>query len=216
MTPEEIAAAEAAKNKDKPDIAKQIEALMARNAELDAKLASLLKAKETEQEDLSVKAKKNTEENDKTKNHAKDLEAAITFRLKAEEFIKLNGSLLPKDVPEIFKAADKENYESPIEKDRAIKSGLVQSFFSVQSNADLLTPAQKTSLDEYLKLTKTGKQERAQPFYDSVFEPTFEMLKKLKKAEALSKGLSVDDDAETAYKNKLMAGSRKHYYGEKS
>lgn len=212
MTDEEKAAAEAAKNKDKPDLAKQIEELTKRNAELDAKLLELSKPDPT----LLDKAKKSREDEDKKNNDTKALENALRFSLKADDFIKTNVSLLPKDVADIFKQADKENYANAIEKDAAIKSGIIQSFFAIQANVDLLTPGLKSSLDEYLKLTKTGKQDKAQSMYDNVFEPAFEMLKRVKKAEVLSKGYGSDDDVESAYKNRMIKLSKSHYLGEKT
>lgn len=190
-----------------PDLSKEIEALKARNAELDAKLLEFTKPDPT----LLDKARKTRDEDDKKYNDSKALERAITFNLKSPEFLKTNQSLLPKDIADLFSQAEKEKYDNPIEKDAAIKAGIVQSFFSVQANVDLLTPGLKSSLDEYLKLTKTGKQDKAQAVYDGIFEPAFEMLKRIKKAEALTKGFGNDGDAETSYKNKLIAGSKKHF-----
>ncbi len=199
------------KEEPKQDHSKEMEALKARNAELDKKIQELTSKKESDDEDLLVKAKTSREAKDKKNVDTKALERAIMFNVKSKEFLEKNQSLLPKDVADIFALADKETYNDAIEKDSAIKTGIVQSFFSIQSNVDLLTGSQKSSLDEYLKLTKTGKQERAQIIYDSLFEPTFEMLKRIKKAEALSKGQVHEGDAEQAYKNKLIAGSKKHF-----
>lgn len=163
--------------------------------------------------DLIEKARKQKELEDKQAGDQKALEAALRFSMNSEKFLKDNASLLPKDITDIFKAADKENYGSATEKANAIKAGLIQSFFSVQSNLDLLTPGLKSTLEDYLKLTKTGKQDKAQQIYDMIFEPAFEMLKRVKKAEALQKGHGAGND--DAYKQKLMAGSKKHYLGEK-
>ena len=215
MTDEEKAAAEAAKGKEKSDLAKQIDELTKRNAELDAKLADLAKSKNDEDLDLKDKAKLSREADDKKNSDTKALESALRFAMKADEFIKTNASLLPKGISDIFKQADKENYSNAIEKDSAIKSNIVQSFFEVQSNVDLLTPGLKSRLDEYLKLTKTGKQDQAKAVYDDVFEPAFEMLKRVKKAEALGKGYNTDDDESSAYKNRMIKLSKSHYLGEK-
>lgn len=195
----------------------------AENAALKTKLAEL-EAKfnapkpPAEDPDLFKKAKDKNAEDEKNLSDSKALESAIKFNLKADEFIKTNESLLPKNATEIFKAADRENYSNAIEKDRAIKSGLIQSFFEVQENLDLLTDAQKNQLEDYIKLTKTGKQDKAQIIYDAIFEPTFEMLKRIKKAGAISKansGHAVGSEADEQYKQKLMNGSKKHYLGEK-
>lgn len=186
----------------------KIKALEEKLNQLDKMLGS---KKETQDDDLVAKAKKQREADDKQSVDAKTLEAAIRFSVGADSWIKTNKSLLPKETEDIFKAAEKENFSSPVEKDAAIKSGIIQSFFNVQSNLDLLTPALKNQLDDYLKLTKTGKQEAAQKIYDAIFEPTFEMLKRIKKTEALQKGHGTGDD--DSYKKRMMDLSKKHYLG---
>ena len=77
-----------------------------------------------------------------------------------------------------------------------------------------MTPGLKSNLEEYLKLTKNGKQEKAQAIYETIFEPAFEMLRRVKKAEALSKGeRSGSDDALI---EKRVSRATKHFLREKS
>lgn len=198
------------------DSAKQIEALTNANKALEARLAKLEGAGGGgEGDDLLNRMKANKDRESQSAGDAKALEAAIRFNLDSPGWLKNNASLLPKDVEDIFKTAEKETFGSAIEKDQAVKSAIVQSFFSVQSNLDLLTPGLKSSLEDYLKLTKTGKQEKAQAIYDSIFEPALEMMRRTKKAEALSKGYSTGSASEDQYKNKLTNISRAHYLGEK-
>lgn len=195
-----------------PDPAAELAALKAELAALKAKAPT----PPADDPDLQEKARKARESSDKDASRTKSLENALKFSLRSSEFLKQNEALLPKEVADIFKQADKENYSDAIEKDGAIKAGLVQSFFSVQANVDLLTAGQKSSLDDYLKLTKTGKQEKAQAIYDMIFEPAFEMLKRVKKAEALTRGHAAGTDVEDNYRKRLLAHSRKHYLGEKT
>jgi hypothetical protein len=197
---------------DKTDLAAEIAALKAQIAKLEG--GGKKDTGTQDDPDLGDKARRARADQEAAAARAKNLESAIKFNLKAPEFLKANESLLPKDAADIFAQAEKEKFEDAIEKDAAIKSGLVQSFFSIQSNVDLLTAGQKAMLDDYLKLTKTGKQDKAQQMYDMVFEPAFEMLKRTKRAEALSKGYSADN-SDDAYKKKLMSLSKKHYLGEK-
>ncbi len=183
-------------------------------AALKAEIESLKSSKpKPEDDDLKEKARKEREASNKDSDRTKKLENALKFNLKSDEFLKQNESLLPKEVRDIFSQAEKEKYSDAIEKDAAIKSGMIQSFFSVQSNVDLLTAGQKSALDDYLTLTKNGKQEKAQSVYDMVFEPAFERLRAVKKAEALQKGHGAGDD--DSYKKRIEAGSKKHYFGEK-
>jgi hypothetical protein len=194
-------------NNSSEDLKKEI-------AELKLQLESL-KPKPSDDPDIIERAKKDREEKDKQSNNSRDLEAALKFDLTSKDWLKQNQSLLPKDINDIFETASKEKFENAIDKDRAIKSGIVQTFFSVQTNVDLLTSSQKEKLDDYLKLTKNGKEDKAQKIYNEIFEPTFEMLKRIKKAEALSGGFGSEDGWESEYKNKLMGLSKKHYLGEK-
>lgn len=167
-------------------------------------------------QDLGQKAKASRDAKEKGSARDRRLESALKFNLGAKDFLKQNEALLPTDAADIFTQAEKEKFDDAIEKDEAIKSGLIQSFFRVQDNVDLLTSGQKSMLDDYLKLTKTGKQEKAQTIYDMVFEPAFEMLKRQKKAEALSRGHGTGSDVEDSYKKRLISGSRKHYLGDKN
>lgn len=199
-----------------PDPTKELSTLKEQNAALLARLDALEKksAPPPEDKDLETKAREMREKESKSSNDTKALEAALKFSLNSSEFLKQNQAILPKEVADIFKAAESEKFESAIEKDAAIKAGIIQSFFKVQSNLDLLTPGLKSTLDEYLKLTKNGKQEKAQSIFDSVFEPAFEMLKRLKKAEALGKGFGAPTNSDDAYKAKMMNLSRRQYLGE--
>lgn len=166
--------------------------------------------------DLLDKARGDQADKDKRATETRATESAIKFDLESEKFLDTNKALLPAEVTEIFKAAKKETYSSAVEKAQALKSGIIQSFFALQANVELLTPGLKSALDDYLKLTKNVKQERAQQVYEQVFEPAFEMLKRIKRAEALGKGFGGSTDEETAYKEKLSKLSRKHYLGEKA
>lgn len=185
-------------------------------------LETLRKEKlEWEKSNLSLtdKVRKDTDDRAKRDTDTKALEAALMFNLTSSEFIKANESLLPKEVGDIFKAAEKENYSSATEKANATKAAIIQSFFSMQANVDMLTENQKVILSDYLKLTKGGKEEKARQIYENLFEPTLESLKRIKKAEELSRsrnGFKNSSQIDEQYKEKLMSGSRKHYLGEKS
>lgn len=190
-------------------------------AELEAlrkEIADLKKAKASpppEDPDLAERARKQREADDKNKGNTKALEAALAFTMNSEKFLKDNSALLPKEVSDIFDQANRETFDSATEKAASIKAGVIQEFFKVQSNMDLLTAGLKNRLEDYLKLTKASKQEKAQEIFDAVFEPAFEMLKRTKRAEALARGHGVGGSGEDAYKNKINDLSRKHYLGEK-
>lgn len=187
-------------------------------ADLKARLATFEGNNQQQQnqndQDLNEKARQQRDARDKNDNDSKALEAAIRFNVGAQDWLKNNQTVLPKDIGDIFEAAEKEQYGSAIEKDRDIKAGIIKSFFSVQANVDLLTPAIKNQLEDYLKLTQNGRKEKAQAIYDTIFEPAFEMLKRVKKAEAIQRGHG--DGSDDSYKARLMGYSQKHYLGEKT
>ena len=164
---------------------------------------------------LAEKARLEREEKDKQSKAEKELKSALNFTINSKDWLKTNNSLLPKTIESIFNQAEKENYGSEVEKANAIKVGIISEFFIVQSNLDLLTASQKNYLEDFKKLTKDGKEEKASHIYDMVFEPALEMLKAVKKAQNINKGLGNPSDVEEAYKDRIMKGSRKHYLGEK-
>lgn len=203
------------------DPAKELADLKAKFEAQEKELAAL-KAKgdpnpnpKPDDKSLSEKAEAERKAKEAKDLESKSLEAALKFNIGSKDFVKNNASLLPQNIQGIFDAAEKENYASAVQKANAIKVGIVSEFFAQQGNLDLLTDHQKQSLEDFKKLTKDVKEERVQGIFDSIFEPTLETLRKVKKAEALQKGLATPSDAQDAYKQRLMAGSRKHHLGEK-
>lgn len=192
-------------------------ALAKENADLKAKLAELEKSKAAPppEPDLAAKAAKEREESEKRARHEKDLEGAIKFTSTAKTWAKENAGLLPKNIESIVDAAEKENYSSTIAKAAALKEAVVLEFFAQQANLDLLTASQKSVLEDFKKLTKDKRHEQAHQVFDSVFEPTFGTLIKLKRAEQVSKGFKDESQGEQAYKNKRLALARKQHLGEK-
>ncbi len=169
-------------------------------------------------DDLREKVRKEKEAKESKDGEIKGIEKALAFNMGVESFVKTNVDILPAEIGDLLRAAEKEKYDTAAEKSGAIKSAFIQSFFAVQSNVDLLTPNQKAVLDDYLKLTKNGKEQKAAQVYENIFEPALETLKRVKKAEELGKaraGFASSSKAEDGYKARLMAGSRKAYLNEK-
>ncbi len=170
-------------------------------------------------DDLRAKAAKTKQTTEDSAKESKRLEAAITFNLGVDTFIKNNADLLPNEVAEIVKVAHKETYDSVAAKAAAIKAAIVQAYFAVQGNLEALTVSQKSNLDDYLKLTKTAKEDKAAAIYETIFEPTLEAVRRIKKAEELGRsrgqGFSAGSPGDNAYRDKLAKGSRKSHLGEK-
>lgn len=201
-----------------PDSAKELEALKASNAALLARLEKLEASKKDATKDdqsLDEKARAEREAKEAKNNDSKALESALKFSLQSKEWLKTNATLLPKDVEGIFEAAEKEKFDTAVEKASAIKAGIISAFFNQQTNVDLLTPSLKSNLEDWQKLTKKAREEKAQVIFDSIFEPTFEMLKRIRKAEHLNNGEKNQSEGEKALADRLYRLSKKHYLGEK-
>lgn len=205
-----------------PDAAKELATLKESNAALLARLDALEKAgkppakvEDDGEDPLAKKARLEREQNDKKGTETQVLTKAIKFNHTTKDFVKTNASLLPKSIEGIIAVADKEIYANEIEKSSAIQLSIVSEFFAQQENLDLLTESQKITLEEFKKLTKNVRQERVQAIYDSIFEPTLESLRKIKKAEALQKGLATPNGTEDAYTKKLVEHSTKHHIRER-
>lgn len=183
-------------------------------AALKAKLAAYEEKEKQSNQDLNEKARIEREAALKKQGDFKSLEQAVEFNVNSKEFLKAHSSILPKETADIFAAAEKETYDSPVQKASAIKSGIITEFFKVQANLDLLTPSHKQTLDGFLKLTKNAKEEKAQEIYNNIFEPAIEMMKRIKKAEEVNRslnGLGNSTDSEAAYAKKMKELSEKHY-----
>lgn len=165
----------------------------------------------TPEPSLADKAKKDREAADLAQKNQRAIESAVRFTGQAKEWATTNAALLPKTVPGLIEQAEKENYPGIVEKDRAIKAGIISEYFAVQSNIDSLTPAQKIVIAEYMKLIKNVREERAQEVYDSVFEPHFLMVKGIEKAKQISRGEHDTSDGVASYAKRLEKASKDHY-----
>jgi hypothetical protein len=191
---------------------------------LKDRLAALEKEKQEwslkKDQDLSLneKVKREREDQDRKASEASQLESALKFNLTSADFLKANESILPKEVGDIFKAADQEKYDSAVHKANATKAAIVQSFFSQQANTDLLTESQKVTLSDYLKLTKNAKEFKAREIYENLFEPALASLKRVKKAEELSRSTHGFRNSlgDSQYRERLMKSAKHHYLGEKA
>lgn len=194
-----------------------LKALQDKIAALELEKQSWVSSSKDKDLTLNDKVKRDRQDRDKKDSDTKNLESALKFNIMSAEFLKANESVLPKEISEIFQAAEKEKYGSELEKANATKAAVIQSFFSQQANVDLLTENQNILLSDYLKLTKTAKEEKAKEIFDNLFEPALSMLKRIKKAEELGRnkmGLRDGSKGDSQYKEKMMNLSRKHFLGE--
>lgn len=202
------------------DSSKDIAALKEQNAALLARLDALEKGKDKDKDknddpSLADKAKKERENQDAQAASQKAMESAINFNISSKDFVKNNGSLLPKTIESIFVQAEKQNYDSAIQKANAIKAAIISEVFIVKDWVEHLTGPQKIEVENFLKLTNNGKQERVENIYSMIFEPTLEMVRKIEKAKQLNNGAKNQTDGEKALAERMMKLSKKHYLGEK-
>jgi hypothetical protein len=202
--------------------ADKLAAALRREEELKAEIERL-KPKEPKEpkpddDDLLTKNRKARESADEMKRQTKLIESALGFNMGVDEFIKTNTDLLPNEVADIVKLAHKETYDDAQAKANSLKASIIQSYFSIQDNVNALTPSQKVALDDYLKLTKSGKEQKAADVYENIFEPALQMARRLKKAEEVGRsrqGYAISSEKNTAYKDKLVQISRRTHLGEK-
>lgn len=211
-------------SKNNAPTADEIRAIREENERLKAENEGLKNKKkdpepDSDDDDLRKKAKHQEQTAEDKARETKQIEEALQFNLGVDDFVKKNSDLLPKAVANIVALAHKEKYDSAISKAAAIKASVIQEYFAVQDNVDALTKNQKQTLDDYLKLTKTGKEDKAADIYANIFEPALETIRKIKKAEELgrsSAGFSSGTDADEKYKQMLMKRSREKYLGERT
>lgn len=202
MTPEEIAAMQAENAKLKEDLEK-------------SKTPPPAPPPPPDDPSLADKVRKEQEAKEAGAKREKSLEGAIGFVHASKDFVKSNKGLLPETIEGVFAQAEKEKYDSAIDKANAIKVEIVKEFFGVQSNFDLLTQTQKNQVDEFLKLTKNVKQDRIENIYAMVFEPTLETLRKVEKARQIQLDPKNQSDAEKMLTDKMAKAAKKHYLGDK-
>ncbi len=173
--------------------------------------------KDKDDEDpLLKKVAKDKADRDAKQADAKSIEGALKFTMGLTDFVTKNGDLLPSDIGELVKASNSETYDSEVAKAAAVKASILKCYFSQQANVDSLTESQKRDLDEYNKLTKTGREERAPTIYANIFEPTLEMHRRLKKADEVRRGesgIQTTSGTEAAYRQKMIDAATKKYLG---
>jgi len=201
--------------------ATRLAAALKREEELKVELEALKNPKKPDpkdDDDLIKKARKEKEDGESLQVKTKQIERALGFNMGIDTFVKDNAELLPAEVAQIVALAHKESYDDAQSKASAIKASMIQSYFAIQANLDALTASQKTTLSDYLKLTKSGKEQKAAEVYENIFEPALEMVRKVKKAEEVGRGISGYGNpsaGSTAYKDRLVAMSRRTHLGEK-
>lgn len=208
MPPEEIAALQ-------EKIANADKMIAELNKKLEEKNKTPDPAKE-EPKDINDKVLQERADRDKADAEARQIESAITFTVRKDQFLAENKDLLPEEMGDIFTKLETETFKNSIDKANASKDAIIKSFFSVQSNMDLATENHKKQINAYLALTQEGRKEKAADVYVNIFEPALETLRRVKKAEQASlanRGLSSDTtDAAKRYKNKLIESSENYYF----
>lgn len=135
---------------------------------------------------LADKARKEREAREKGQADAAKIERDISYNLGVKKFVEDHKAFLSEDVQGILAQAEKEKYDTAGQKAAELRTEIIEAFFKVQANSDILTSAQKRILADFQKLTKDGKRQDSEKVYESVFEPALEMVKRVKKAEELN------------------------------
>lgn len=167
--------------------------------------------KDEDQDDLLKKAAKEKADREAKNADTAVIERAVGFNMGLSSWVTENKAMLPAEIEEIIAAAGKEKYETAMSKAGAIKSAIVQSYFGQQANLDVLTAGQKAQVEDFFKLTRQAREEKAATLFENVFEPAFEMQKRLVKAEEVARansGLGKATKTEDAYKSRVAEQSK--------
>ena len=162
---------------------------------------------------LADKALKEREAKDKETANGVRIERDIAYNMGLKKFVEDHKPYLSEDINGILAQAEKVKYDSAGQKASELRAEIVDAFFKVQSNVDILTAAQKRNLADFQKLTKDGKRQESEKVYESVFEPALEMVKRVKKAEELNlaaRGFATAQGGPlAAYKQKLLEAAKR-------
>lgn len=168
--------------------------------------------------DLKKKADRERAEKEARDAESKRMESAVEFNLGVKKLVEEAGSLLPETMKGILATAEKEKYGSHLERANAVRSGMILEFFSIAENVELLTAQQKEQLKAFQSLAKNVREERAETYYNNVFEPALEMNRRILKAKEVAKaemGYKYPSNTEDAFVKKMAKFSRQFYLGEK-
>lgn len=202
--------------------AEQYAALREENEKIKAKMEEFEKRfgpkDPPEKPDLITQQQKEKETAEEKAKETKTLTEAIKFNMAIDDFVKTNEKLLPPEIADIVKLSNKEKYDSEQAKSNALKASIIQSFFKVQANIDVLTNSQRSTIDYYLTLTKNGKEEKAAEIYENILEPRLHVMREIKKAQEVSlanKGYGQPTAEHDSYKARLLKASRETHLGIK-
>lgn len=167
--------------------------------------------KKDDDPDLLAKAAKEKADREAKNADTAVIERAVGFNMGLASWVTENKAILPSEIEEVINQANKEKYDTAMTKAGAVKSAIVQSYFGQQANMDLLTAGQKSQVEDFLKLTRQAREEKAATIFENVFEPAFEMQKRLIKAEEVSRansGLGKSSKTDDAYKSRVAEQSK--------
>lgn len=191
----------------------ELTAALAQIKEMQAAIAKLTPAAPAADKTLAEKAEAERLAREKgSADHAK-IERDISYNLGVKKFVEDHKAFLSEDVQGILAQAEKEKYDTAGQKAAELRTEIIEAFFKVQANSDILTAAQKRILADFGKLTKDGKRQDSEKVYESVFEPALEMVKRVKKAEELNlaaRGYATASGGPLgAYKQKLFEAAKR-------
>lgn len=204
LTEEEIAALKAENEKLKNDLKAKDDTKSKEEKDRIAKE----EADKVKGKDYSEIARQKEDDDKKEKDKTAEMEKSAIFNANLNQFVKDNGPLVSPRLASVVEVANKENFANSTERARELKGAIVKEFFSVESNVKHLTDSQKARLDFFLTQTKNGRAEQITAIWDDLFEPTLELVRKIKSFEEKSSGKVKSD---SGIKNKFMEVGKKSY-----
>lgn len=165
------------------------------------------KDEETKQEgkELLDEAKKKMEGDTQKQADQSNIESALRFQMKIEQFAEDYKAILPSSVKSIIETANAKDYSTAIAKANDIRKAIIDAYLEVQANIDGLPETLKAKAKTYKTLTEEAKKEKSASFWEVV-----ELGAEMAKAKARAKAINIangsgNGEEENAFRGKFLS-----------
>ena len=163
------------------------------------------KEQEKKNDGLLDEAKKNMADESNKKEAQTDIEKAVGFNMKIEQFAENFKNILPSSAKSIVETAKNKEYDSAIAKANDIRKAILDAYLEIQANVDGLPESMRAKANAYKALTEDAKLAKSSSFWEIV-EIGAEMAKAKARASAISKANgSGNDGGGSVFRSRFLA-----------
>lgn len=153
---------------------------------------------------LLGEAKKDVETKTNQENTQADIERALSFNMKIDEFVEKYKDILPQSTKSVVQIANGKTYSSAIAKADEIRKALIESYLEVQANIDCLPDGMKTKANAFKALTEDAKKVNSGQYWEIV-EVGAELQASKKRAEAINRANGNNNGQENAFRARFLS-----------